>query len=146
MLTESPSRYREVPIDGAVVGSGVLKPILGIVPGKAVVGSEVFNPTLGTAPGKAVVGSGVFNPILGTAPGKAVVGSGVFNPILGTVCGGGGQACAKADMAAERSLAPRTNRNTTTVATRVRRSDMKCLLVPTGALLLRRLGDNTPRR
>jgi hypothetical protein len=104
----------------AVLGSGVIDPILRTGPGKAVVGSGVFDPILGTGPGKAVVGSGVFNPMLGTEPGKAVVGSGVFNPMLGTVCGGGGQACAKADMAAKRSVAPRTNRKPTSVATRVR--------------------------
>jgi hypothetical protein len=110
-----------------VVGSGAFNPILGTVPdgdNGAVVASGVFNPMLEDVPGGglwidgAVVGSGVFDPILGTVPGGNA--GRVVEPMLGTVWGGGGQACAKADLAPETSPAPRTKRNTTTFAKRVR--------------------------
>jgi hypothetical protein len=56
VLRESPAQgsrrnsYGEIPVDGAVVGSGVFGPMLGTALGKAVVGSGVLYPMLGTAP------------------------------------------------------------------------------------------------
>ena len=75
-----------------------------------------------------------------------MVGSGVFDPILGTLRGGGGQACAKADVAARRSIAPRTDRNTTTVAPRVRLCASMANSSPDAAASSRTSGSPSWRR